>query len=97
MIRVGKYGIEAGDKYYTVGKITKQTVKKKGKEGEYLAETEYLAAPSYYGSVSIALNAIRQRMQLETLKPFDGTLEDAVEAIRKADERFEKLIAGIKF
>ena len=94
MIRViGDYGIDASDKCYAVGRISKLKEKKDGKyTGE---EKEYLINPSYVTTFTGALKCIRKDMQRETIKSIDGDLKAAIEAIQKCDERFEQMIAGI--
>lgn len=92
MIRViGKYGVEVGDKCFTIGKVSKQTNKNTGETSEVLTN------PGYYTSLAGSLEGIRKRMQLEALKDLDGTLEAAVEAVKAVDARFEALIGKITF
>lgn len=91
MIRViDKYGIDASDRCYEVGKIGKTTDKKTGEVKEYIANA------SYVSSLQQALKVIRKKMHLEAIKNIDGDLHAAIEVIKKADERFEELIKDIE-
>lgn len=89
MIRVGKYGIDASDRCYEVGKIGKITDKKTGEEKEYIKNARY------YGSLDGALRCIRRDMHFEAIRDMDGDLNAAIEALKQVDERFEKLIKGV--
>lgn len=90
MIRIGKYGIDASDRCYCVGKLYKITNKKTGEEIEYISNGRY------YGTLKGALSSIRKDMHLEAIMNMNGDLQAAIEALRKADEQFEKLISGIE-
>ena len=90
MIRVGKYGIDASDRCYEVGKIGKITDKKTGEEKEHIVN------PSYFPTIQGALKHIRKKMHFETVKNMDGDIQSAIEALRKTDEHFEKLISIVE-
>ena len=92
MIRImDKYGIEVSDKCYAVGKIGKSIDKKTGKESETLLH------PAYCTSIASALKALRGRLIADSIKSFDGTLEEAVDRIRTLDDRFNAELAKITF
>jgi hypothetical protein len=86
MIRIGDYGIKAGEKCYTVGKIVVNTNKETG------AKTEVLANPAYHSNIPGCIKVIRRRMQLETLMDFEGSLDLAVENLQILDENFSRLL-----
>lgn len=90
MIRVEGFGITADSHGYTVGKPSVYTDKKTG------AESEILTSPKYFGSMQGCLRYIRKQMQYEAVKNTDGGIAEAIQAINAADERFERLIAGIE-
>lgn len=90
MIHIGDYGIDVSDKCYTVGKVSKITDKKTGEEKEYLIN------PSYATSFAFALKCVRKAMHREAIKNTDGDLNAAIEAIKRCDERFERMISKIK-
>lgn len=90
MIRVGKYGIDASDRCYEVGKIGKITDKKTGEEREYIKNARY------YVTFNDALRYIRKAMHFEAIRNMDGDLNAAIEAIKQADERFAELISGVE-
>lgn len=92
MIRIlDKYGIEVSDKCYAVGKIGKSVDKKTGEVSEIIQH------PAYCTSVASALKALRDRLIADSVKSFDGTLEEAVDKIRAIDDRFNAEIAKVKF
>ena len=90
MIRIGKYGISASDRSYEVGRIAQTKDKKTG------SVVEYLTGVSYFSTLQGCLKWIRKRMHFDTVRKLDGDLQAAVEALRKSDEQFEQMIAGIE-
>ena len=89
MVRIlEKYGIEVSEKCYAVGKIRNTTDKITGQP------EEEIQSPAYCTTLEGALQALRRKMHLDAIKPFDGTLEEAVEKIRSLDDRFCAAIEG---
>lgn len=90
MIKVEGFGITADTHGYTVGKPCVYTDKKTG------AESEILTSPKYFGNMKSCLRYIRKQMQYEAVKNTDGGIDEAIQAINSADERFERMIAGVE-
>ena len=89
MIRIGDYGIKAGEKCYTVGKIVVNTNKETG------AKTEVLANPAYHSNIPGCIKVIRRRMRMDALASFDGDLASALEVLRQMDEHFTTLVSDL--
>ena len=91
MIRIlGKYGINASERCYEVGKISKTVDKKTGEEKTIIANAKYVS------NLQAALKVIRKAMHLEALKNFEGELQAAIEALERVDKQFEELIKNIE-
>lgn len=85
------YKIQVLDNCYAVGKYHKEKNKKTGETKTVFNRF------GYYSSVQKALKNARRHMILDTLESFDGTLLEAIAAIRSLDERFEELLSKVDF
>jgi hypothetical protein len=90
MIRIDKYGIEAYERGYQVGKIATTTIKKTNETREYLAH------PAFLDSIPKCLKKIRFWMHLEAIEQYDGELNGAIKALETADVRFDALVDGLE-
>ena len=78
---IDDYVIDSDGTQYLMGKLGESISKKDG------TKCVYIKNPSYFGTISSALLAISRRLRAEAVKCTTGSLEDAYEAIRRADER----------
>lgn len=82
MIRViDDWVITSDGSQYILGKMRTLTNRNTGEQYEAMGSF------SYYPTFSSALMAVSRRLRAEAIKEADGTLKDACEAIRYADER----------
>jgi hypothetical protein len=79
---------------YTVGIPKKQTIENK-KTGE-CKETTIMTEARYYTTFDRALTGWWQTMRIKALSKFDGSLEEAIEVVKKSDEEFKKIISKIE-
>lgn len=88
MIKVlDKWVVDSDGKQYVAGKLASRV---KDDQPE-----EYIKDPMYTASFASALAAIGRRMRMEAIKGTDGDIEDAIAAIRKADERLMKAVGKL--
>ena len=95
MIRLDKtYAIEVDSMSYTLGipKMTTVVNKKTGVE----VEKEIMTEPRYYATLDKALVGYWQLMRRKKLSTFEGTLEEALDVVKKQDEKLLKLLEKIK-
>lgn len=83
---IDDYVIDSDGTQYMMGKLGESISKKDG------TKCVYIKNPSYYGTISSALLAISRRLRADAVKDTTGTLNDAYEAIRRADERLIKAV-----
>lgn len=86
MIRIDKYGIEAYERGYQVGKVATSKIKKTGETREYLAN------PAFLDTIPKCLKKIRFWMHLEAIEQYDGDLAGAIEVLESADARFDAML-----
>jgi hypothetical protein len=79
--------VEANPINYTV----RRGEGKRDKKGKWLDR-----ARGYFGSLRKAVNSIREQIIAEGFENSERTLEQALSAISKTDEHFEKIISNIK-
>lgn len=91
MIHIMNYGIAANDSCFTVGKVTKVVDKKTGEE------TETISNPAYSTTFRGAVEIIRRKLLLETVRSQDGELAEAIEAVKATEHKFYSLLEKIKF
>lgn len=77
----GGYYIETDGKCYYFGKLKKYTDKKTGE-----AKTN-LDPIGYYSDFAGVLSGLAKKMRMDAIEKLDGSLEDALEAIRKSDAK----------
>lgn len=82
------YAIEATPTCYAFGKLY-TAINKKTNEEEVKMGSMY-----FYSTLEKALAGARKHMRRETLRKFDGVLEDAVIELRKLESRFNAAIEG---
>lgn len=95
MIRLTNgYAIEADSYCYTLGlaKTTKVVNKKTGEE----EDKEILTECKYYPDLDKALLGYWKLMRRKGLSSFEGTLQAALDTIKKQDEKVRKLIDKVK-
>ena len=90
MIKVtDKYYISVDDNYT----VYEKTVVKNGKN----AGTESYVNPSYYGTMSMALNNVVHRIQKDELKSEEIiTLQEAVKTMVDVQNEFNEILKGIE-
>lgn len=84
MIRFNDWGIDADNRCYTIGR-PKTRITKKGDIEEYLADAKY------FSTLAAALNGIVEAERKNIVHSRDMTLQEAIEIIRKNDERMCEL------
>ena len=95
MIRlIDGYAIDVDKHCYTVGIPKKQTIVNK-KTGES-KETEVMTSATYYSTLDQTLRGWWRVMRKKELENFEGTLEEALEKVRKLDERVIAVIDKVK-
>lgn len=81
---LGGYYIETDGKCYYFGKLRKHTDKKTG-------EVRTVIDPiGYYSDFAGVLKGLAKKMRMDAIEKLDGSLEDALEAIRKSDAKILK-------
>lgn len=95
MIRLSDgYVISADSRNYTVGIPRTQTIEDK-KTGE-TKETTIMTDARYYTSLDKALAGWWQTMRNKELSNFDGALDEAIEVVKKQDEKIKNIISKIE-
>lgn len=95
MIRLSDgYAIDVDIHCYTVGVPKKQVVVNK-KTGES-KETEIMTDARYYATLDQALLGWWKAMRKKALINFEGSLSDALDVVKKQDEKVTKIITNIK-
>ena len=88
------YVINVESHSYTVGIPKPQTIENK-KTGE-TKETIVMTEAKYYTTLDKALTGWWQTMRIKALSKFDGTLDEAIEVIKKQDEKIKNIISKIE-
>lgn len=88
------YYIDVSSHSYTVGIPKKQIIEDK-KTGE-TKETTTMTEARYYTSLDKALVGWWQTMRSKELSSFNGTLDEAIEVVKKQDEKIKKIISKIE-
>lgn len=95
MIRLSDgYVISIDSRNYTVGIPRAQTIEDK-KTGE-TKETTIMTDTRYYTSLDKALAGWWQTMRNKELSNFDGSLDEAIDAVKKQDEKIKNIISKIE-
>ena len=95
MIRLSDgYAIDVDSRCYTLGVPKKQTIVDK-KTGE-TKETETMTDAKYYSTLDQALVGWWKTMRRKELSKFEGSLDEAIEVVKKLDEKIRKIIAKIE-
>jgi hypothetical protein len=95
MIRLdGGYAIDVDSMSYVVG-IAKMTEVVDKKTGEKHSK-EIITEPKYYSTLDQALFGYWKMMRRKCLYNFEGSLTEALEVVKKQDEKIRKLIEGVK-
>lgn len=95
MIQLGDgYYMNVDSHCYTVGIPKKQTIENK-KTGEF-KETTIMTEARYYTTFDRALTGWWQTMRSKALSKFDGSLEEAIEVVKKLDEKIISIISKIE-
>lgn len=87
MLKIKEWVVDADDKCYIVGRMKLR----KNKEGE---EEEYIAAPRYYGTLSVALNAILESERRAVLAEGEHTVTSLRRALERTDAKLMALFGG---
>ena len=88
------YVINVDSHCYTVGIPKPQTIENK-KTGE-IKETTVMTEAKYYPTLDKALAGWWQTMRNKALSKFDGTLDEAIEVVKKQDEKIIGMISKIE-
>ena len=88
------YCIDVSSYSYTVGIPKKQVIENK-KTGES-KETIIMTEAKHYTTLDKALVGWWQTMRSKALSNFDGSLDEAIEVVKKLDEEIKKIISKIK-
>lgn len=88
------YAISVDSRCYAVGIPKSQTIDNK-KTGE-TKETTIMTDAKYYTSLDKALAGWWQTMRNKELSNFDGSLDEAIEVIKKQDEKIKNIISKIE-
>lgn len=88
------YAIDVDSMNYVVG-VTKKTKVVDKKTGEEI-EKEVIDSPKYYSTLDAALTSFWRMMRRKSLYNFEGSLTEALEQIKKQDEKIRKLIDQVK-
>ena len=83
------YAVSVDSRCYTVGIPRSQTIDNK-KTGE-TKETTIMTDAKYYTSLDKALVGWWQTMRNKELSNFDGSLDEAIEVIKKQDEKIKNI------
>lgn len=95
MIRLdGGYAIEVDSQCYTLGVPKMQTIVNK-KTGESVTK-EVLTEAKYYTGLEQALIGYWKIQRKKKLTNFEGSLQEALEVVKKQDEKIRKLIEKVK-
>lgn len=88
------YAIQVDSYNYTLGVAKTTTVvdKKSGNE----VEKEILVDCKYFPDLDKTLLGYWKLMRKKKLANFEGSLQDALEVLKKQDERIKKLISKVK-
>lgn len=95
MIRLdGGYAIVVDSQCYSLGvpKMVTQVDKKTGKE----VTKEVLTETKYYTGLEQALIGYWKIMRKKKLTNFEGSLQEALEVVKKQDEKIRKMIEKVK-
>ena len=95
MIRLdGTYAISVDSNSYTLGipKMTTVVNKKTGEE----STKEIIAEPKYYTTLDQALIGYWKILRKNKLTNFEGSIQEALEVVKKQDEKILKLLSKIK-
>lgn len=85
---IDNWAIDVTPICYSIGKKCKRKNKNTGEE------VDDFSVVGYYTSLTGAIKGARKHMRRETLRKFDGFLEDAVKELKALDERLsERLVA----
>lgn len=88
------YCIDVNKYNYTVGIPKKQVITNK-KTGES-TETTMMTEAKHYTTLDKALVGWWQTMRTKALSNFDGSLEEAIEVVKKQDEKIKSIISKIE-
>lgn len=88
------YAIDVDSHCYTVGIPKKQIVLNK-KTGES-KETEAMSEAKYFSTLDKALTGWWQMMRKKELSKFEGSISEALELVKKLDEKVLNTISAIK-
>ena len=88
------YCIDVSSYSYTVGIPKKQIIENK-KTGES-KETTIMTEARHYTTLDKALVGWWQTMRSKTLSKFNGSLDEAIEIVKKQDEEIMKIISKIE-
>lgn len=88
------YCIDVSSHSYTVGIPKKQVIEDK-KTGE-TKETTTMTEAKYYTSLDKALEGWWRTMRSKELSNFDGSLDEAIEVVKKQDEDIKKILSKIE-
>ena len=88
------YCIDVGAYSYTVGIPKKQIVENKSTGTS--KETTIMTEARYYSTLDKALVGWWQTMRTKALSKFDGSLDEAIEIVKKQDEKIKSIISKIE-
>lgn len=88
------YFMDVSSYSYTVGIPKKQTVVN-NKTGES-KETIIMTESKYYPTFDRALAGWWETMRKKELSKFDGSLDEAIEVVKKQDEKIQNIISKIE-
>ena len=95
MIRLdGGYAIEVDSTQYTLG-VPKWTSVTNKKTGE-VVDKEILTDCKYYGTLDLALMGYWKLLRRKGLAKFEGSLREALEVIKKQDDKILKQIQAVR-
>lgn len=83
------YAIKAESNCYIVGKPTEAVSKTTGKT------SIIMNSPKYYSTLENAIKGFRRHLQNEMLAEFDGTLQEAMQALRDFDKEFNAALGNL--
>lgn len=86
MIRINEWAIDADSRCYITGK-PKQRTNKDGRVEEYLSDTKY------YGTLTAALNGIREAERRTLVNAQDISIQEVADQMRELDKRMTELFA----
>ena len=88
------YAISVDSHCYTVG-IPKKSTTTNNKTGE-TKETEIMTDAKYFATLDKALDGWWRVMRKKELAKFEGTINEALELVKKLDEKVLNTISAIK-